>query len=373
MNIDVGDIDHNGLAEVVVALSENYVSAVSARGEVVWERPTDGWAWWLRCTNTTAAGRATLVVLQHRRGGPLDTGGRIRGFGRDPGDEWVVDIERAGSGFERLDRIVIDEISESAIVGIPCEDRLLALDLRDGRARWEAARLAGAEPKWAATMHVLLEPTARSILATASGQSHGVVARVSLADGAVLGAVALPFRGGQIVRLGEGRPVVVSACDHAALAVLDMKSYQLLYVIGVPGGRDVPLALSRSREVLALGDIGRISAVDVDALARGRLEQHWVSESFPGLPSRLLWTELDGADVLVFGTVGAAALPERNGLYVLSNRGAVTKRHLLNTTQHGEIDHPAGIRALRVVDLDGDGRPEAVAAADDARLYLWKL
>jgi Type I restriction enzyme R protein N terminus (HSDR_N)/PQQ-like domain len=371
MNIDVGDIDHNGLPEVVVALSENYVSAVSERGEVVWERHTDGWAWWLRCTNTSRAGRATVVVLQHNRG-PNATGGRIWGLGRDPGDEWVVDIERAGSGFERLDRIAIDEISESAIVGIPGEDRLLAIDLRDGRVRWEAARLAGAE--WGATMHVLLEPTARSILATASSQSHGVVARVSLADGVVLGTVALPFRGGQIVTLGEGRAVVVSACDYAALAVLDMKSYQLLHVIEVPGGRDVPLALAPSRDVLVLGDIGRIAALDVETLARGRPEERWVTEDVPGLPSRIHWSEVEGEEALFVGTVGAAALPERNGLYVLSDRGEVTSRHLLSTSQHGGGPiNPAGIRDMRVVDLDGDGRPEVIAVADDARLYLWKL
>jgi len=118
MNLDVGDINNDGLPEIAVAISENRVPVLDLAGRVVADVVTGGWAWWLKFTGATGSGLATLVVLQHQSG-PTDTSGRLLGIDRD-GVLWEHRLERAGSGFEDLDRLLIDG-SSGVVVG-PASD-----------------------------------------------------------------------------------------------------------------------------------------------------------------------------------------------------------------------------------------------------------
>ena len=263
ISMDIGDVDHDGLDEIVLGLSENHIPAYDQRGAKIFDHATDGWVWWVKCTGTRQPKAATVVALQL----PSHSGhsGSVLGLNQD-GILWRHTLERMGSGFETLDRIVVFDHPESVVVGVPVDDVILRLTLT-GQVVWET-RLGLASP-FAATMNVTTSgPGSSSLLATVNRQRDGVMATLDPVSGRILRSLELPFRGAQIVLLpNTSTHCIVTDADGPQLAIASLVAPDRPLVLrhGCSVG-NVPLVIDVDSQLVFVGGVNTLVAYSLPEL-----------------------------------------------------------------------------------------------------------
>jgi len=167
---------------------------------------------------------------------------------------------------------------------------------------------------------------------------------------------------------------VVSCADDRRLANLQLPDLSLLHVVEVGGAIPGPqIAALATKRIVVIGDYSSLNALDLDALLSGGVKSIWDSNEIIGAPVRMQWVATANDDTLVACTCGSAASPMPNGLYLFGPTGQLRQRYLMtNSGSNGPMNGPSGFRCFSVHDLDGDGRLEVIAAADDSKLYMWK-
>jgi hypothetical protein len=365
MNIAVGDFDLDGLPEVAIALSENHVPIVSARGDVIADIETTGWVWWVTQTGATRGDEATLLALQ-KDSGSNGLGGKLLGI---VGSSvlWEYSLPRAGSGFEHLEKMTVDPLAHNVTFGPPCDSTITCLSL-SGDLRWSTQVIN--DSKWGSTMHVLKCEERGSVLATCGRQSDGVIAELDPSSGELLNVIELPFRGGQVLPLdGVGVRIFVGSADTPQLALLNCLSRQLV-VFDIPfASRHYRMAIDSSRSLLAISGPSQIQCFQVERIHGTLPDPVWRTDVARGFINRLIWTS---QGKLIASTVGRAAEPELNGLYLLRGDGELLGMHTLTTRSRvGSGDRQAGVRDVRATSLISREGTDIVAVADDSRLYVW--
>lgn len=366
INLDIGDVDQDGLPEIAIALSENRIPLVSSRGEELVSVQTDGWVWWVKCTGATDPDEATLVALQHARG-PLDPTGKLLGIN---GSRviWEHPLTRAGSGFEELDRIVVDRDERTVIFAVPCDNVIRCVSFA-GDTRWET-RIPD-EGSWTSTMHVLrISPD--QVLATVGGRTTGVLAEIDTHSGAPRAVIELPFRGAQIVSLDSGNHrLVISNADGADIAIVDRDSGEVS-AVAIPASpiNNRRLAVSLPLKLLVITGASYISCYSLDAVGIGLPEPLWTTDRVRGYINRLLWVDTTHGPRLLLSTCGTMVAPHYNGVYLVTPDGAVEHKYLVTSEATGMFGI-TGVRDVKAAVLSRVGAVDILAIADDSRLYLW--
>ncbi|MEV1145349.1 hypothetical protein [Micromonospora sp. NPDC049799] len=368
MNVEIGDFNADGIAEIAVAISEDRVPIYRINGTLATECATDGWVWWISASGSDEAGSATLIALQKHRG-PTDMRGKVIGIGPDV--QWEHPLKRPGSGHETLSKIVCDKGRQLVVVADSGASEVLALDF-SGQLIWEAALGTGTDP-WASVIH-LTSLDDETLLVTHAGRDSGRVVKMRLTDGAVIAAAELPFRPTQIELLDyAGHSCAVKASEGSLIGVINLVEMRLTHALELPTeSRHGFLAASLSHGVLAAAGISAIKAYNIDALMSGTLDVAWETAEVAGFPMRMEWVAAGEQETLVVCTCGSAAWPSANGLYLLNHEGKVRQRYLLDRNESDTADSLPGFRAFAVRDMNGDGVPAVVAAADDSNLYMWR-
>jgi hypothetical protein len=366
INLDVGDVNQDGFLEVAIALSENHIPIINSRGDQVASIETDGWVWWVKCTGATGPGEATLIALQHNRG-PRDTTGKLLGIN---GSRiiWEHLLPRAGSGFEELDRIVIDSTRQAVVFGVACDTIVSCVSLT-GDQRW-TTRVAD-EGQWGSLMHVL-RPSTDTVLATVGGRSAGVLGEVDAGSGTLRGLIALPFRGAQIAPLdAHSSRLAVGNADGAEIAIVDRSSRKVIAVVATPTSmRNPRLAVSTRLGLLVIAGASRLTCYPLAQVEGDLPEPLWTSDDIRGYINRLSWIETSRGLRLLASTCGTMAAPHPNGIYMVTPSGAVEHRHYLasDAIQHFGL---TGVRDVKASTFSRGDAVDIVAIADDSRLYVW--
>jgi hypothetical protein len=156
------------------------------------------------------------------------------------------------------------------------------------------------------------------------------------------------------------------------MAVVDLERMILVTTLTPEGDSQNPaVAIDGASSLVVISDYSVLRAYDLHSLREGELRDRWTTHDVPGVVQRSEWQAVGGRSTLVLCTGGTAAYPQPNGLYLLTADGEVHQQHLLPATSRAGFGQ-AGFRAMLVRDLDGDGLPEVLAAADDSMLYLWR-
>jgi len=369
INMDIGDVDHDGLDEIILGLSENHIPAYNLRGTKIFDHATDGWVWWVKCTHTRLREAATVVALQL----PSQDGqaGSVLGLNRD-GIMWRYPLKRMGSGFETLDRILVLRNPESVVVGIPVDDIVVRLTLT-GEVVWETR--VGVSSPFGAIMSIAAGGAESSVvLATANRQRDGVLATLDASSGRVLNSVDLPFRGAQIVlHPADSSRFIVTDADGPQLAVGSVgaaSSPLLVFRHGCAVGA-APLVIDTDSQLVFVGGLNSLVAYSLPDLFGGRLSVEWEMDRIPGLVYRLRMDRgRRGASVLV-ATCGHAATPNANGVYLVATDGTISERLTIVPGPERPWQGPPGIRDAHLLRVGLPTAPGVVAVSDDWRLYAW--
>lgn len=369
-NIAIGDVDQDGLPEIIPAISEDHIPVYRLNGNLAADHVTDGWTWSVQATGTQDPYMSTIVALQHQLG-PTDLRGKVIGIGPNGRWERLLRLPGGGMSVGEWDRILVNADGFGSVaVADAGANRVLAFDLA-GNQLWESEVGVGAGP-WASILRLIpLDEDSFAVLWAT--ETFGALLEVGWADGST--------RNSHLLR---ARPY--------AAEVINVQS-RTFFVGNVAGGgsfvsfgqsvsADLPprpdrymhfsLAAGPSGDVLAIGEPSRVTAHSVDALALGEWNLNWESSEVAGMPWRMRWVQRRGVEALILCTCGSLAWPSTNGLYILNPLGVVKQRYLMDRNEFDNEEMLPGFRAFAVVDsLDG-GSPAVVAAADDGRLYMWR-
>jgi len=147
---------------------------------------------------------------------------------------------------------------------------------------------------------------------------------------------------------------------------------QKFTVIDMPfASRHYRMALDPSGSHLAISGPSQVRCYRADGIDETLPDPIWETDVVRGFIDRLRWVP-GPSGRLVASTVGAAAEPALNGLYLLGGGGNLLGMHLLTTRSHVCPDEQqAGIRDVRAASLMSQQEVDLVAVADDSRLYVW--
>jgi len=358
----------DGMPEIAIALSENRIPIINYRGDE-YSIETDGWVWWVKCTHATGPDDATLVAIQHNSG-PRDTSGKLLGI-RESKLLWEHHLPRAGSGFEELDRIVIDRSRDTIVFGVACDNVVSCLTLK-GEQVWSTRISTDAQLR--SVMHVRTFRYGRSVVVTSGGQNTGIIAELDTLNGEIRNIVKLPFRGAQIELLDlTGQRLIVASADTAQVAIVDWQSGKLISVLDLPSAGIRPkLAANLERGAIVIGGMSDLCCYDLTNIYSGLLKVMWQTSEVHGYINRLFWVDVAKGTRLLASTCGSAARPRQNGIYLIQPTGKIDQAHYLSSSSEVGIGRGlAGVRDLKIASLTSPNAIVIVAVADDSHLYVW--
>ncbi|WP_141696787.1 type I restriction enzyme HsdR N-terminal domain-containing protein [Methylophaga muralis] len=366
INIDVGDINQDGLPKIAIALSENQIPIINSRGEQTASIETSGWVWWVKCTGAQEPDEATLIAIQ-KDSGANDLTGRILGI---QGDRiiWSHTLSRAGSGFEELDRIVVDLQRSCIVFGVACDNTIQSITL-NGKFLW-SVRVTETQTS-GSIMHVYGYHM-HSVLVTAGFQSYGVLAEIDVDTGRIIRKVDLSFRGAEIAALDRGKEqIVVSNADAGEVVLIDLTGKVPPQIVwNDPDTRNPRIAVNPELGVLLIAGKDKIVSFSIEDILSGAFKPLVVIDVVKGNINRLSWLETAEGPRILASTVGTWAYPNPNGIHVITPEGIVEAQYFLSSEIIADYGL-TGIRDVRATILSRENTIDIIAVADDCQLYVW--
>lgn len=365
MNLDIGDVNHDGLPEIVIALSDHRIPVFDARGNLLREFFTDGWIWWVKCTHSEEAHEAVLIAIQHNNR-DASTKGKILGIYSD-GTCWEYELERAGSGFETLDKILIYKGTKQAIIGTPTDNLLLSFDL-SGNLVWK--KRIDLDAKFGGIMHLVnCSSESKTFLATYSRENNGYLIQANTDTGEILLKVELRFRGARVELLNEEKQLyVISSADSPELAIVSLFAQSPIRYIELPEDfRRPSLAVNSNLKLIAVGGMGRLLCFAYDNSVEN-VNEAWSSDVHRNHIYKIDWGNINGQSRLLIGTGGQG----QNTICILDSIGNKIANYDLDAPIRAGHGSHSTIRDIKSSDIDHDGNDEIMFLSADTYLYAWR-
>jgi|CXWL01.1.fsa_nt_gi hypothetical protein len=369
MNLDIGDINHDGMLEIVIALSENRIPVVDARGNLLKEIATDGWVWGIKCTHSEQADEAALIALQHGNGS-ANSQAKVLGIGAK-GVLWDYGLGRIGSGFETLDRILVDQKSHRAIIGSPGTAMLFSISFA-GELVWTMA----VDTDFGPVVHLVKCSTnGNTFLATSICNGVGRLIHANIETGDILRKIDLRFRGTRIEPLDEEKgDYVVASADTPEFALVNLTSQSPVRYFELDENvRHLALAVNSKLGLIAVGGGTRgLLCFQYDP-AEGRIAKTWAAEELRNAVHKMDWVMIDHQPRLIVGTMGIG----KNAMYVFEPDGTKVADLDIDVPAAQGISRPllgphSSIRDVKVSDIDLDGKDEIVFISNNTYLYSYR-